>query len=205
MSYYAHYLQSWTVYVSCSIKDGLYDCMSGPAKPDDLSGHETDAELEATIDDIFEDVRDLVSAVPDTARKQELAALVDVKKETFYRLYDDSRYQHNGQDAYSLLGDFIDTIKKDLRPDDNQSRAVAAFLRQFCKDMYDMWGTRALPGETHFGRIQERMVRYYKTCPNSLRVAKVRRERLSHQIATLEGWRQDIEIRTLLSALGRLA
>jgi hypothetical protein len=26
--------------------------------------------------------------------------------------------------------------------------------------MYEMWGTRAKKGETHFGRIEERMLRY---------------------------------------------
>jgi hypothetical protein len=136
---------------------------------------ELHANLEATIDDIFEDVRDLVSAVPDPTRKQELAALVDVKQKRFVFLYDDGRYQHNGQNSYGLLFVFIHMIKEDLRRDDNQAHTVAVFLMQFCADMYVMWGTRAAPGETHFGRIKERMLRYYKTCPNSLRIAKLKR------------------------------
>ena len=129
----------------------------------------------ATIADIFADVRDLVSAVPDAPKKQELDALVDVNLAKFNLLYDDSRYQHNGQDAYSLLSTFIATIKEHLRHDDEQSRAVADFIRRFCVEMYRMWGTLAAPGQTHFGRIEERMLTYYNTCPTSLQIAKLKR------------------------------
>jgi hypothetical protein len=115
---------------------------------------------EASIDDIFADVRKLVSAVPEGRKKRVLEGLVDVKVEEFYRAYDDSRYQANGQDAYGLLRAFVGTIKEELREDDAPSRAVADFIGGFCGDMVVMWGTRAKQGETHFGRIAERMLRY---------------------------------------------
>ena len=150
-----------------------------------MSEAQPDAELKATINDIFEDVRDLVSAVPDTVRKQELAALVDVKEARFKWLYDDSRYQHNGQNSYGLLFVFIHTIKDDLRRDDNQAHKVAVFLMQFCAEMYVMWGTRAEAGETHSGRIEERMLRYYTTCPDSLRMAKLRRAAMTKAMRNL--------------------
>jgi hypothetical protein len=114
----------------------------------------------ACIGDIFADVRELVCAVPEGRKKRQLEAAVAVKEAEFYRAYDDSRYQHNGQDAYGLLGTFVGTVEEGLRDDDEQSRAVADFIRGFCGDMYEMWGTRAMKGETHFGRIEERMLRY---------------------------------------------
>jgi hypothetical protein len=150
-----------------------------------MSEEQPAAALEATIDDIFEDVRDLVSAVPDSVRKQELAALVDVKKARFHWLYDDSRYQHNGQNSYGLLFVFIHTIKDDLRRDDDEAHEVAVFLMQFCAEMYVMWGTGAQPGETHFGRIEECVGRYYTTCPASLRMAKFRRAAMTKAMRNL--------------------
>jgi hypothetical protein len=114
----------------------------------------------ASIADIFADVRELVCAMPEGRKKRHLQAVVAVKEAEFYRAYDDSRFQHNGQDAYGLLGAFVGTIKEGLRDDDEQSCAVADFIRGFCGDMYEMWGTAAKKGETHFGRIEERMLRY---------------------------------------------
>ena len=138
---------------------------------------EVDNPPPATVEDIFEDVRDLVQAVPDAGEKGNLAAEVDEKKRQFYRFYDDCRYRQNGQQAYQVITDFVEVIKKKLGENDQKSQKVADFLVYFSFEMCMMLQSFGDPNKSFDERIQERLHTYYKDekCPMQLRLAKLKR------------------------------
>ena len=131
----------------------------------------------ATVEDIFEDVRDLVQAVPDAGDKANLAAEVDKKKRQFYWFYDDCRYKENGQQAYKVITDFVKVIKEKLGANDQSSQRVADFLLHFTFEMYTMLQSMGRPGASVQQRIQERLQTYYfhEDCPVALQLAKLKR------------------------------
>jgi hypothetical protein len=131
----------------------------------------------ATVEDIFEDVRDLVRAVSDADDQAKLAAEVDKKKSRFYSFYDDCRYKENGQQAYTVITDFVKVIQQKLGEHDQNSQKVAAFLVHFTFEMCLMLQTFGPPGKSFEDRIQERLKTYYqdKQCPMQLRLAKLKR------------------------------
>ncbi len=134
-------------------------------------------EVPATVEDIFEDVRDLVQAVPDALDKVNLAAEVDKKKSRFYSFYDDCRYKENGQQAYQVITDFVKVIQQKLGENDQKSQKVASFLIYFTLEMCIMLQSYGDPNKSFDERIQERLKTYYKDekCPMQLRLAKLRR------------------------------
>ncbi len=130
-----------------------------------------------TVEDIFEDVRDLVRAVPDAPDNANLAVEVDEKKRHFYWFYDDCRYKENGQQAYTVITNFVKVIKQKLGEHDQNSQKVADFLIYFTFEMCLMLQTFGPPGKSFEDRIQERLKTYYKDkqCPMQLRLAKLKR------------------------------
>jgi len=131
----------------------------------------------ATVEDIFEDVRDLVEKVPDAGERGNFAAEVDEKKSRFYSFYDDCRYRQNGQQAYQVITDFVNAIKQKLGENDQNSQKVADFLIYFTFEMCMMLQSYGDPNKSFDERIQERLYTYYKDekCPLQLKLAKLKR------------------------------
>ena len=129
----------------------------------------------ATVDDIFEDIRDLVHKVPDDAGRERLSALVEGKRGEFYREYDDCRHRENGQKACGVIGGFVTMIRSALNADDQESMKVADFLIEFCFEMQLMLQSFGDPKLSFEQRIQERLKSYYTTAPMALKLAKLKR------------------------------
>ena len=134
-------------------------------------------ERDYTVEDIFEDVRDLVQKVPDAGDKASLGAEVGEKKRLFDFHYDDCRYKENGQQAYQVITDFVKLIQQKLGEHDQNSQKVAAFLIYFTFEMCLMLQTFGPPGKSFEDRIQERLKTYYQDeqCPMQLKLAKLKR------------------------------
>jgi hypothetical protein len=148
-----------------------------PASSHEEREQKDEVDPPATVEDIFEDVRDLVRAVPDAGDQAKLAAEVDEKKSRFYFLYDDCRYRQNGQQAYQVITDFVNAIKQKLGENDQKSQKVASFLIYFTLEMCIMLQSYGDPNKSFDERIQERLKTYYKDekCPMQLRLAKLKR------------------------------
>jgi hypothetical protein len=130
-----------------------------------------------TVEDIFEDVRDLVKKVPDEGEILLLTwQMIEMKKQFDFH-YDDCRYKENGQQAYKVITDFVKAIKEKLGANDQNSQKVADFLIHFTFEVCTMLQSFGRPGASVQQRIQERLQTYYfhKDCPMALQLAKLKR------------------------------
>ena len=111
-------------------------------------------------------------AVPDDRNRKELQAWVEgIKRQFNSELHDKTEFV-----AMWLLYDFLVKIRPFLGISDRDSRAVAAFLKEY---LWCWASVRGMESNALSVHMRERRVNYYKTAPARLKVARdIRRNKV---------------------------
>ena len=111
---------------------------------------------EASIENVFDDIRELVNAIQDVdARLQLLAKVLQIRSQ--YDAYKSFTMQDNAR-VFVILRDFVQEIKEQLPTDDRTD--MPDFLIRFMNEMQGLF--YSFSGEyTYKQRVDEKLKKYY--------------------------------------------